>query len=516
MSKNAEKTSKYMENAQKTFGVKNTLDILDNMHDLVYKAKKEQKKKDKIEYREKLRENIENTKCISCCPNKLVCCYTSFCKPICKSSCYLSYYHFFMIQLIFSLSLHVFDVGSDIYVLIDLYNKNLFYFGTSLGIITLSFIASSISTGFFQSDPHVRAGEPSNLVSRRDNSWCTIFCSLFLGFIQVGIFIEAYYSLKIGEKTHTFIWGRVLEGLLESCPQSLFQLFIIMKESTSYSLETASRYYVSITISLLNLSLALLVFEFYRYRYENIKRYIYREPRLSSPERGTSCVIPSIIELKICSSYGCVLYFYRLFEISSRMGLLASIGYMFNGYAIVIALVVDHILNTAIISYRLKLPMKKCRKCLSAFIFIWLREVLSLPAYWKPFTTRLPGETDREHSSTHFHWLSKYINNSVLSCFLIYELTYNINNVSVSFVVISITSMSMFVLSIPCLFYIIKWNRHLTDTFTPKVCCSDSKIFGEKKYLNKFQPFKCCSCCFNKRNTNTVQDISNVPIRPSV
>ena len=45
-----------------------------------------------------------------------------------------------------------------------------------------------------------------------------------MGGYQFGIFIEAYYSIKIGEKTHTFVWSRVIEGLVESCPQSLFQL----------------------------------------------------------------------------------------------------------------------------------------------------------------------------------------------------------------------------------------------------------------------------------------------------
>jgi len=38
------------------------------------------------------------------------------------------------------------------------------------------------------------------------------------------------------------------------------------------------------------------------------------------------------------SPYGLVLTLYRLTEISSRMGLLGCIGYMYNGYAILIAL----------------------------------------------------------------------------------------------------------------------------------------------------------------------------------
>ena len=47
-----------------------------------------------------------------------------------------------------------------------------------------------------------------------------------MGIFQVGIFREAYLSYKIGEKTPTYVWTRSIEGLIESCPQSLFQLYV--------------------------------------------------------------------------------------------------------------------------------------------------------------------------------------------------------------------------------------------------------------------------------------------------
>ena len=68
-------------------------------------------------------------------------------------------YHIFALQLFASLGLHVFDVGSDIYVLIDQYNTNKLTFACCLTIMILSFISSSIITGFFSSGSDTKKGE---------------------------------------------------------------------------------------------------------------------------------------------------------------------------------------------------------------------------------------------------------------------------------------------------------------------------------------------------------------------
>ena len=59
-------------------------------------------------------------------------------------------YHTFALQLFASLGLHVFDVGSDIYVLIDQYGRNKLTFACCLTIMILSFVSSSIISGLFQ------------------------------------------------------------------------------------------------------------------------------------------------------------------------------------------------------------------------------------------------------------------------------------------------------------------------------------------------------------------------------
>ena len=108
-----------------------------------------------------LKEKNKNiSKNINCCPNKVLCCYSKCCKKYCCNcccNCYITYYVFFVLSLLMSLGLHVFDVGSDIFVLTDLYNKNIYFFSTSLGIIILSFLSSSILTCLGQSNPNTVA-----------------------------------------------------------------------------------------------------------------------------------------------------------------------------------------------------------------------------------------------------------------------------------------------------------------------------------------------------------------------
>ena len=449
-------------------------------------VEKKSKKEDiKREYIIEKNRNIEKN--IICCPNKILCCFSKCCKKYCFNcccNCYISYYCFFVLSLLMSLGLHVFDVGSDIFVLVDLYSKDIKLFSTCLGIIILSFFASSIISGFGQTKPDVRPGE----IFENDTfkkSKCRRFLDLLLGFFQLGIFIEAYYSIIIGEKTHTFIWSRVIEGLLESCPQSLFQLFIVLKGGETFSILDMSKYYISIVISLLNLSMALVTFEIYRYEYERRKGHV--------PING-------ITKITMLSPYGLVLTLYRLTEISSRMGLLGCLGYMYNGYAILIALLFYYILSII-----LNFVILKCKVSKGSFVFFLFYKILFLPAYWKPFTTRLPGNTEKEYYYDIYHWLSKYLNNGIISILLITKLIADNNNLS--FTIISISSISCFILNIPLLYFVILWNRSTIftlDFFYIKTCWCP-----KRNNLNKFEPMGCCKCNHCCRFSNEIVDVSS-------
>lgn len=472
-------------------------------------------KKWRIEEEMREKENIKNKylkekyrnieKNINCCPNKILCCFSNCCKKICSNCCcicckkycccdfYISYYGFFVLSLLMSLGLHVFDVGSDIFVLVDLYDKDFKLFSTCLGIIILSFFAGSMISCFGQTKPDVKPGELFEEKTIK-KSKKRRFLDLLLGFFQFGIFIEAYYSIKIGEKTHTFVWSRVIEGLVESCPQSLFQLFIVLKGSETFSFFDMAKYYISIIISLLNLSMVLVTFEIYRYEYER------RKKRLP---------IEGITKITMFSHYGLVLTLYRLTEISSRMGLLGCIGYMYNGYAILIALLFDYLLS---IILNLTI-VKKCSQNRSLLIFFSFSNILFLPAYWKPFTTRLPGSTQEEYYYDIYHWLSKYLNNGIISVLLVTKLINDTNNLS--FTIISISSISCFILNIPLLYFVILWNRSTVFTldffYIRKCWCPKRNNF------NKFKPLVCCKfnhcCSFSNKimdaSSNIIMDTSS-------
>ena len=452
------------------------------------------RKKENIKKKYLKEKYINTEKNINCCPNKILCCFSNCCKKYCSNCCcdfYISYYSFFVLSLLMSLGLHVFDVGSDIFVLVDLYGKDTKLFSTCLGIIILSFFASSMISCFGQTKSDVRPGEIFKNTNIHQNSCKKRLLNLLLGFFQFGIFIEAYYSIKIGEKTHTFVWSRVIEGLVESCPQSLFQLFIVLKGAETFSFFDMTKYYISIIISLLNLSMVLVTFEIYRYEYERRKGH--------APIKG-------ITKITMFSPYGLVLTLYRLTEISSRMGLLGCIGYMYNGYAILIALLFDYLLSII-----LNFLILKCKVSTGSLLFFSFSNILFLPAYWKPFTTRLPGNTDEEYYYDIYHWLSKYLNNGIISVLLITKLINDTNNLS--FTIISISSISCFILNIPLLYFVILWNRSTIftlDFFYIKTCWCP-----KRNNLNKFKPLVCCKHCCSFPNklmdvsSNKIMDVSS-------
>jgi len=254
-----------------------------------------------------------------------------------------------------------------------------------------------------------------------------------------------------------------------------------------------------IIISLLNLSMALVTFEIYRYE-----------------RREGHAPIEGITKITMFSPYGLVLTMYRLTEISPRMGLLGCIGYMYNGYAILIALLFDYLLSIILNFIFIKF---KCRNC-SLFIFFSFSNILFLPAYWKPFSTHLPGNTQKEYYYDIYHWVSKYLNNSIISVLLITKLINDTNNLS--FTIISISSISCFILNIPLLYFVILWNRSTIftlDFFYIKTCWCP-----KRNNLNKFKPVVCCKHCCNFSNklmdvpkimdvsSNKIMDASKIDI----
>ena len=80
---------------------------------------------------------VEN-KCCKCCPQKTICFSCGKLK--------ITWAGLFSFQIVFSVILHFFDIGSDIFVLVDLHSKNYDYFTACLFIMVLSFLMNSFIT----------------------------------------------------------------------------------------------------------------------------------------------------------------------------------------------------------------------------------------------------------------------------------------------------------------------------------------------------------------------------------
>ena len=184
---------------------------------------------------------VENKCCIRCCPKRNVC--------LSCGKLEITYSGLFAIQIIFSTGLHFFDIGSDLFVLADLHSKNYDYFKVCLSIIVISFTFSAI------------IGSIQALSDHATSKLKKIFCCL-IGILQLSMITETYYSIVYSKKTIVFSFARKIEALLESCPQSLFQLFVTLKNAETYSFQEISLYYISISISLINVAVALVTFEF--------------------------------------------------------------------------------------------------------------------------------------------------------------------------------------------------------------------------------------------------------------
>ena len=434
--------------------------------------------------------------CIRCCPNKDYLCTFN-----------IPYYSFFVISVLFGFCLQLSDISSDIYVLIDLYSEEIYYFYCCLSILILTSIVNSVLSMILTSNGKTKPGQTiSELLKISDINQSKnkkkIFLNFILGFFQLNIFNELFYSLKNQEKTHSFIWGRCLEGLLESAPQSLFQLFIVLKTSESKSMMNIGRYYFSICSSILSLSIGLVTFEIYRYRMTEYKR------------------IPGVKELTYFSKYIITLTFFRLFEISSRMIFVALLSYITkSGFSIIFFLLTDVIMSgylQYLIDY---IPVDKkyktqtyiiCKKqvedskyncdkstiLFKQFIFIPFMKLGNLASLWLPFTSKMyqrnisgGRESQGEFENADmYHYQIKFITDLFCVGMIIYKLIEGDYNTS--FLVLSSISLSGFVLKNILLYYIKRWTKNIKY----------NNHYFNTDYIKIFKPIKieCFNNCFKK------------------
>ncbi len=408
---------------------------------------------------------------------------------------YLTYYMIFVLQTIFTVGFYFFDIGSDIAVLVDLNQTKSEYFSLCLMIILLPVIAN-----FIRSLGKLRRG--------RD---CSCFLYLlkhtFIFVILQGDFLSATYdNLKKGKKTEYFVESRMTESLLESAPESLFQLFIILKNISNYTYNQVTIYYLSITLSILNLVMSLVSNE--TYIFNELRARIFIE----NPKRTIDYSIPfDISEKKIKSNsrYVILLTFYRLTEVLSRVGLLACIGNIYDGYLIIWFLLADLLLLILFRFCEMVLNGSIFGICdyhdeddvddddafknhiqlvFTVLLFKFIDRLKNLAVFSDYFLSLVYRQSTggiliEKKLNIRYHFTSRYLNNTILSILIIYNLS--VNTYSYSIFVISISSICSFVLNILILSLILNYTLHY------------------KSYQYIFKPIGCCKCrccCKNKEN----------------
>ena len=81
-----------------------------------------------------------------------LCCFRFFIDEKILCNIEIKYYVLFVLSMLSGIILHLSDVASDIYVLVNLYNTQIHYFYNCLTILCLSFFGSSIVAMFYLSD----------------------------------------------------------------------------------------------------------------------------------------------------------------------------------------------------------------------------------------------------------------------------------------------------------------------------------------------------------------------------
>jgi hypothetical protein len=258
------------------------------------------------------------------------------------------------------------------------------------------------------------------------------------GLTQLEIFVDAYYSIRLGKKTVGFAMTRLFEGMVESGPQSLLQLYIVLKRADGVIDGDDVLLFASIGTSVV--SMAVGVSQCERWGVKDNKSYF----------------------IPLFSKYNVALNAYHLLEIAARMGLLACVGLAWSGWAIFGILLFDYLVIVGIIG---KDYENKCEGAffgatfgvgfLASTYFGFLRVEVEFRAY-------LP-----------YHWLLKTVQGFVMIPFIVVKLT---QAHTYSFLLFSVIAIASFVLQYVPLFYVLKWASNATKEKDEK-CPKPSEVF---------------------------------------
>lgn len=277
------------------------------------------------------------------------------------------------IILLISVILHIVDIVTDIIVTNELYNENSSFFTISLGILVFSFLGSALLSldddkfiNWVGEERKTMVREPRcNAIVLVDACAYTVKTTLWmiLDITQINYFKDCYtvafdtngsYAI---ERKERIIIKKMIESLLESGPESLFQLFIILKQSSDRTFMNLLTYYISVKFSLLNLTYTLVSMDYY-YLDKFLTPYIDFN---KMTEEEIIAAIP-LYKPSYFSKYLLNVILFRLTEVFSRIGLLACISQVYDGYYLFLFIFSDFIcLNT--LNGLKRLIRRKVEKC---------------------------------------------------------------------------------------------------------------------------------------------------------
>ena len=254
-------------------------------------------------------------------------------------------------QIFTSIFFHFFDIGTDINVLIDLKERNSEYFNISLAILIISTISSV--------GPSVISLRTYN--NKKNSCYDCLFYFAFIiaGILQFTIFYDIYTMFRVKEKTRLFSNVRSIELLLESAPEALLQMFIVLKDNSLNNISSLSKYYLSIGASIINLITGIVSYEMFLHNYFvfcNVGIEYDQEGNIIEEAKEGDEIedIYNILEnkLKYNTKFVLNLFCYRTLEIISRIGLLSCFGVLYDGYYIIYSLSSEFVLGNIAVFYR--------------------------------------------------------------------------------------------------------------------------------------------------------------------
>jgi hypothetical protein len=264
----------------------------------------------------------------------------------------------FRFSILFAICLHIFDLVTDIIVTTELYHENSPYFPTSIGILIFSFVGSAILSldhdlfGKFVYYEKIKISRAPTFTKDLIGDLVRYILKgllwMLLDIIQINYLVTSIIAFYYDDKNNykldinsdfreerrkakikkeykiQLVNKRMIESLLESGPQALFQLFIILNQSSSKTFIDLAYYYLSVKISLLSLTYTLISMDHFY-----LTEFIYNIGSFTLPSYFSKYTVNSMI--------------FRLTEVFSRVGLLACISQMYDGYYLFLFIFMDYL-----------------------------------------------------------------------------------------------------------------------------------------------------------------------------